>query len=36
MPPDDGAPESDAPVDDQFYYQPGEYYYNEMPPDDQE
>jgi hypothetical protein len=36
MPPDDGAPEPDAPVDDQYYYQPGEYYYYGEPTDDQE
>ena len=34
---DDGAPEPDAPVaDDYYYYPPGEYYYYEEPTDDQE
>ena len=36
MPPDDGAPEPDAPVGDYYYYPSGEYYYYEEPADDQE
>ena len=38
MPPVDGVPEPDAPVDDHYYYYPpGEYYYYyEEPTDDQE